>query len=103
MEKSPCQSDLGADFEWLVDMIFTSTIVLIVWVILCFCATGVPVSCGVQNSAGPKHCASSSQGVVTGTFNLQLQHFPSFLDAFCINFQGVFDRWFILCGVAVLR
>lgn len=96
MEKSPCQSVLGADLEWLVDMIFTPTIFLMVWIMLCTFARWDPISFGVQKSAGPKHCASSSQGVVTGAFNLQLKHFPSFLDALCINFQGFFDRCFFL-------
>jgi len=42
-----------------------------------------------------KHCASGSLGVVIGTFKLQLQHFPSFLVACCINFQHSFDKYFI--------
>lgn len=55
MEKSPCQSVLGPDLEWLVDMIFTPTIFLMVWIMLCTFARWVPVSFGVQKSAGPKH------------------------------------------------
>lgn len=45
MEKPTRQSDSEADFEWLVDIIFTPTIVLIIWVILCTFTRLVRVSC----------------------------------------------------------